>query len=118
VDADGDGVAASVGLVLSMTWIEPRDPAKEADLRAAAHMDHFYHGLFLDGLTTGAWDDDLDGTFDRNRPELADRIDWVGVNYYAKVEVGGLSFSLVPEAPVFDFVVSTGNGGTRQMEAR
>lgn len=103
-DADGDGTATSVGVVMSMTWIEPRDPSKEDDLRAAAHMDHVYHGLFLDGLTAGSWDDDLDGTFDRTRPELADRLDWVGVNYYAKTTVGGISFSLVPEAPVFDFV--------------
>jgi beta-glucosidase/6-phospho-beta-glucosidase/beta-galactosidase len=98
-DANGDGRAAKVGVVLNMAAIHPKDPDKPADHEAAADLDHLYHRLFLDGLTTGDWDDDLDGTFDRKRPDLANRLDYIGVNYYARVEVARLSIRLVEEIP-------------------
>lgn len=106
VDGDGDGDAATVGIVMNMVDIQPKDPTREADVLAAEHMDFVYHRLFLDALTDGAWDDDLDGTFDRTRPELADRLDWLGVNYYNLVEVVSVApFKPLGDAvPVFDFL--------------
>jgi beta-glucosidase/6-phospho-beta-glucosidase/beta-galactosidase len=101
-DADGDGSVASVGLVLNMVAISPKDPTQDDDQLAAAHTDHLYHRVFLDGLTSGDWDDDLDGAFDRRRDDLAGRLDWIGINYYANIVVSGLPFSLVDEVPAFD----------------
>jgi beta-galactosidase len=103
-DADGDGTAASVGIVMNLVDIAPRDPSRDLDLRAADHIRHVYHDVWLGGLTRGDWDDDLDGTFDRVRPELSGRLDWIGVNYYAQVAVGGLPSPLIDEIPAFDFV--------------
>ena len=100
VDADGDGTAAAVGLVLNMAAVHP---VEDDDAQAVEHMDFVYHRVFLDGLTDGAWDDDLDGTFDRTRPELAGRLDFIGVNYYVRVVVRGLPFPLLDEVPVMDF---------------
>ncbi len=94
---------ATVGIVMNMVDITPADPANEADQRAVDHTDYLYHRLYLDAITTGAWDDDLDGVPDRTRPELADRLDVLGINYYNELFVTGLPFPLRPEVPVFDF---------------
>ncbi len=101
IDADGDGVAAQVGVVLNMVAITPKTDSAE-DAEAVTHMDHLYHRLFLEALTTGQWDEDLDGTFDTTRPELADRLEWIGVNYYNEVTVSAW-VPLISEIPVFDF---------------
>jgi beta-galactosidase len=103
-DADGDGAAVTVGLVMNMADVSPRDASRDLDVLAAQHLDHAYHRVWLDGLVSGQWDDDLDGTFDRVRPELAGHLDWIGVNYYAQVAVGGTGSPLIDELPVFDFV--------------
>jgi beta-galactosidase len=103
-DADGDEVSAEVGIVLNMVDIRPGDANDPLDVQGAEHADHIYHRLFLDGLTAGSWDDDLDGTFDRERPELANRLDWIGVNYYNEMIANGLSFPVIEEIPAFDLV--------------
>lgn len=94
---------ATVGVVINMVAITPRDPANEYDVQGVANMDWLYHRLFLEALVDGSWDSDLDGDIDTTRPELAGRLDAIGVNYYNEVEVAGLSFSLYPEIPTFTF---------------
>jgi len=103
VDADGDGRAQEVGIVLNMVDIQPSDPDNPDDQRGADHADYLYHRLYLDALTSGAWDDDLDGIPDRNRPELAGRLDLIGINYYNELTVLGLPFAPVSTVPAFDF---------------
>lgn len=93
---------AEVGIVLNMVSIAPEDPNDPEHVAVAAHMDHLYHRLFLDGVTAGSWDEDLDGTFDTERPELAGRLDYVGVNYYNQVTVRPW-VPLLSGIPVFDF---------------
>jgi beta-glucosidase/6-phospho-beta-glucosidase/beta-galactosidase len=102
-DASGDGVAVSVGIVMNMMAILPRDASVAADVRAADHMDYLYHRLYLDALTAGAWDADLDGVVDSTKLELANTLDFIGVNYYNRVEVTGFPFPLYDDIPVFDF---------------
>jgi beta-galactosidase len=103
-DADGDGVNAEVGIVMNMVAIEPRDPENPLDVQGAAHADYLYHALYLDAVTDGSWDDDLDGTPDRVRPELAGRLDLLGVNYYNRMTVAGFPFAPVEQIPAFDFL--------------
>jgi beta-galactosidase len=103
VDVDGDGANSSVGVVMNMTAIEPADPAKESDVRGAENMNYLYHRLYLDAMTSGAWDEDLDGEPDTVRPELANTLDYIGINYYNRVLVTGFPFPLYKEIPVFDF---------------
>lgn len=106
VDADDDGEALSVGIVLNLVDMFPADADSSGDVSATAHAEHLYHRLFLDGLTEGSWDDDLDGTFDRVRPELAGRLDWLGVNYYNRMDVAWLQGlrPLGDLVPAFDFL--------------
>jgi beta-galactosidase len=102
-DADGDGLSQQVGIVMNFVAITPKDAASEADQRAVAHADYLYHALYLDAMTTGAWDDDLDGIPDRTRPELANRLDVLGINYYNELVVTGLPGPVVADIPALDF---------------
>lgn len=103
-DADGDGAASDIGLVMNFTAIHPSNPEDPDDVAAVERCNYLYHRIFLDAVTQGAWDDDLDGTADRVRPEFADRLDWLGVNYYNELKVTGTSFALLPEVPASTFV--------------
>jgi beta-glucosidase/6-phospho-beta-glucosidase/beta-galactosidase len=103
LDASGDGETSSVGIVMNMTAIDPVDASKDSDLRAVANMDYLYHRLYLDAMTTGAWDADLDGTAESIKPELIGTLDYIGVNYYNQVKVAGFPFPLYEDIPVFDF---------------
>lgn len=104
VDADGDGVPSEVGIVMNMTDITAADPSLDKDVQGAANMDYLYHQLYLDAVTSGAWDADLDGVAETTRPELAGRLDRIGINYYNEVVVTGLGVSVVEQIPVFDFL--------------
>jgi len=103
-DADGDGVEAEVGLVLNMVAMTPADPEDPDDVAAIPHMDWLYHRQFLDGLTDGSVDTDLDGDWDTTDPALADRLDWLGINYYNQVPVNGVGVSFFPQIPTLDFI--------------
>ena len=103
VDADDNGDAASVGLVMNMVALTPKDPTNQADVTATEHVDYLYHSLYLDAVTSGAWDDDLDGVPDRTREDLANRLDVVGINYYNQLEVVGLPMTIIEGLPISDF---------------
>lgn len=103
VDASGDGKEVRVGIVLNMVDIVPSDPESELDLQGAEHMDYLYHRVYVDALTTGAWDPDLDGVVDETRADLADRLDLLGINYYNEVVVTGLPIALAESVPTMDF---------------
>ena len=103
VDANDDGLNAEVGIVMNMISIVPRDETREEDINAAKSMDYLYHRLYLDALTTGAWDADLDGHPEVTRAELAGTLDFIGINYYNQVTVSGFPFSPFEEIPTFNF---------------
>lgn len=100
VDADGDGAPATVGIVMNMVAITPLG---DDDAAAVAHADYLYHSLYLDAITTGAWDDDLDGIPDRTRDDLAGRLDVLGINYYNQLVVDALDAPPFAALPVYDF---------------
>ena len=100
VDADGDGASTTVGLVMNFAAVSPEG---DDDAIAVAHADYLYHALYLDAVTSGAWDDDLDGVPDRTRDDLAGRLDVLGINYYNQLVVDALPGPPFAELPVFDF---------------
>ncbi len=95
VDADGDGVAASIGLSLSVAdWRPARDGAPSddpEDLAARARLVQLYHYVFVDAVRRGMFDANLDGTFDEPHPEWRGKLDWLGVQYYFRAGVTGKS---------------------------
>lgn len=91
IDADGDGIAASVGLSLSVAkWAPARDnlPSDDpADLSAAARINYVYHHLVPKAFLDGGFDSDLDGTIDEPRTDWRGRLDWLGAQYYFRAGV-------------------------------
>ena len=112
IDADGDGIAASVGLTLSVIAWQParnNQPSNDpADIAAAARMDYAYNIFFAKAVYEGGFDSDLDGTFDEQLPEWQGKLDWLGLQYYFS---GGVTartqairqLALTPCYPPIDF---------------
>jgi beta-glucosidase/6-phospho-beta-glucosidase/beta-galactosidase len=45
----------------------------------------------------------VDGVAEEQRPDLAGRLDWLGINYYTRITVRGLQGPIFPGYPRFDF---------------
>lgn len=107
VDADGDGVAAAVGMSLSVAdWEPSRDhepSTNPEDLAARDRLVYVFHYLVADSVQNGTFDPDLDGTADEPHPEWAHTLDWLGVQYYFRSGVTGATalLPLVDLTPCF-----------------
>ena len=93
IDADGDGVAASVGLTKGAAWWFPsRDNERSdhpEDVAAAERISFFYNVLFVKAIIDGAFDPDADGELDEDHPEWRGKLDWLGVQYYFRAGATG-----------------------------
>ncbi len=88
VDADGDGIAASVGVAQNMNYYAP---VSDADTGAAERVRYLLNFVFVDGAMFGKVDFNLDGEYDYTFPTTDRTLDWIGVNYYSITPV--VSFS-------------------------
>lgn len=112
-DNDGDGVAASVGMTLSVAeWAPARDNALSdhpEDVAAAERVRYVFHHLLVDALRGGHFDADLDGEPEEAQPAWAGALDWLGVQFYFRTGVTGKNgllpppLSLTPCYGAFDF---------------
>ncbi len=103
VDADGDGKAAFVGIVYPIAPFRPLDPSNPIDRIAAKNLFYVYNELFLNAVLLGVLDEALDGQGAR-REHLADRADFLGLNYYFSVTVKGEESSVLPDfSPLLTF---------------
>ncbi len=96
VDADSDGKASEVGLVYATAPIEPKDPKNSYDVEAAKNIFYLYNLAFLNAVVKGDLDHDLDGVAE-HRDDLANRMDYLGINYYFLTKIEGGSFAFFPE---------------------
>ncbi|MBA2538322.1 MAG: glycoside hydrolase family 1 protein, partial [Deltaproteobacteria bacterium] len=100
VDADGDGSAAAIGLSVSVAdWQATRNNAPSVDPEDVAARDrllYLFHYLFVDSIRAGTFDANLDGTADEDHPEWADKLDWLGLQYYFRAGVSGKDPLLPP----------------------
>jgi len=82
-DADGDGKKADVGIVYAFSKVEPKTSSPD-DAKAAEDARYFLHDMFMDGAVLGRLDEQWDQGPGKApvRPELANRCDFIGVNYY------------------------------------
>jgi beta-galactosidase len=106
VDADRDGVAATVGLVANLVAFHPKNPASPLDVQGAQHADYIYNRLYLNAVLHGDVDANVNGTIDagEHHPELVGKADFVGVNYYLRATANGLPVSLSTAIPLLDFI--------------
>jgi beta-glucosidase/6-phospho-beta-glucosidase/beta-galactosidase len=95
VDADGDGVASSVGVVYPLVPVEPNDPSAPLDVQAAENVDYLWNRAYLEAVVLGQYDENLDGTT-VERADLKGRMDYVGVNWYSGLRVTGIGVSVLP----------------------
>lgn len=86
VDADGDGEAARVGLTIATTAYQPVDPSDPAHVKAAEASGAPDYS-FVNGVVAGGLDRDLDGVLDEDRPAYANKLDWLGLQYYRDAKV-------------------------------
>ena len=102
VDADGDGVAAHVGFVLSVIdWVPARNgelSEDPADVAATENLRYLYHQVFTDAFVFGQWDGNLDRMIEESeqRPEWAGKIDFLGPQYYFRAGVTDTENTNIP----------------------
>lgn len=111
-DADGDGVAADVGLSLSVgEWAPAKNneiSTDPVDVGARDKVVYVYHHLFVDSILGGTFDANIDGTPDEMLPAIKGKIDWLGAQYYFRTGVTGTNgivpvLNLTPCFGTFDF---------------
>lgn len=107
-DADGDSVASMVGVVFPLTPGLPLDPENPDDVSAAKNFDYLWNRVYLNAVAKGELDADLDGVAEY-REDLANRMDYIGVNYYFRFDIQGIGDDPVwPElSPLFTFNPAT-----------
>jgi beta-galactosidase len=88
VDADGDGKANEVGVVYAMAPVKGADPASDLDKKAAENVFYLFNMVYLNAVAKGDLDADMTGTA-VHRDDLANRMDYIGVNYYTRATVEG-----------------------------
>jgi beta-glucosidase len=95
VDADGDGQNALVGFSLNVNdWSPARDgklSENPDDIAAANNVWYLYHYLIVDAILSGQFDRNLNRMADEDEahPNWAGKLDWLGVQYYARFGVTG-----------------------------
>lgn len=95
VDADGDGDPAFIGLTQTANAFYPYEEGNENEQFAVEHISYVFNDWVMIALTAGDVDVNLDGDSDDvdtvppegHYPELAGRLDFVGVQYYGPVVV-------------------------------
>jgi beta-glucosidase len=91
VDADGDGVAAAVGLSLSVADWEPArhniPSGNPDDLAARDRLVYLFHYMYIDSIVNGTFDPSLTGTPTEPHPEWQGKLDWLGLQYYFRAGV-------------------------------
>lgn len=82
-----------VGLTMSANGLRPETPGNADEEFSADHLSYVYNDWIMNALTTGDLDVNLDRDVDDEgegrHPELADRLEFVGVQYYGPVVVRG-----------------------------
>jgi beta-glucosidase/6-phospho-beta-glucosidase/beta-galactosidase len=111
-DADGDGIAASVGMSLSTEeWVPARNhkvSANPDDIAAQASIEYVFNHLWVDSILGGTFDPTLSGKPSESHPDWKGKIDWLGVQYYSRVGVTASEaffpvVNLTPCLPPLDF---------------
>jgi beta-glucosidase/6-phospho-beta-glucosidase/beta-galactosidase len=112
IDADGDGIAASVGMSLSTEeWVPSRQnkvSTNPEDVAAQSRMNYLFNHLWVDSLLGGTFDPMLTGKPTESQPTWKGKIDWLGVQYYSRVGVTAATaffpvVNLTPCLPPLDF---------------
>jgi beta-glucosidase/6-phospho-beta-glucosidase/beta-galactosidase len=103
-DANGDGKPALVGQAKATSLVLPLNPDKASDVEGAKNYNQLFNATDIDALTTGNLDVNGDGDItdtdmtppEGHYPELANSLDWLGIQYYGPIYVLGAPGSEPP----------------------
>jgi beta-glucosidase/6-phospho-beta-glucosidase/beta-galactosidase len=95
-DADGDGKASEVGVVYAMAPVKADDPTFQQDVTAAENVFYLWNMVYLNAVAKGDLDAELTGQA-VHRDDLANRMDYLGINYYTRITVQGTATPQLPE---------------------
>jgi beta-glucosidase len=92
-DADGDGVNSFVGITMAANEIYPEDPTNPDQVFSAQSISYIFNDWIVQALTSGQLDVNLDGEVndlttsppEQTYAELANRLEFIGVQYYGPV---------------------------------
>jgi beta-glucosidase/6-phospho-beta-glucosidase/beta-galactosidase len=79
-----------------MVPVVAKDPTNPADALAAKNVFYLYNMAFLNAVAGGVLDEDLTGV-GVPHPELAHRMDHLGINYYVRATVEGADGPVLPD---------------------
>lgn len=94
---------AMVGLVPNLAAVQPLDPENPTDVQGAEDGNYVYNEVMLNAAIYGEFDRNLDGVAEEQHPEVAGRMDFLGVNYYTRITFRGLTGPLFADYPKSDF---------------
>lgn len=99
--AAADGPAAFVGFTHNMIPARPANPVNPLDVQAADAWNHFYNKWFPNAVIDGWVDANFDGvkTADEVHPEMAGKVDFLGVQYYGSQPMVGFGVAPLPGFP-------------------
>lgn len=90
VDADGDGIAARVGLTTGTGMARPADPDNAKDVAAAHQAESLATYMAFDAVATGMLDADFDAVPEEHHLDWEGTLDILGLQYYASTMVVGV----------------------------
>ncbi|HTI74538.1 MAG TPA: family 1 glycosylhydrolase [Mycobacterium sp.] len=93
--------AAFVGFANNMIPARPANPVNPNDVLAAQAWNDFYNRWFPNAVINGWVDANLDGiqTPDEIHPEMANKVDFMGVQYYGSQPMQGFGVAPIPGFP-------------------
>ncbi len=92
VKADSDSPSSAyVGLIHNVIPAHPFSESEKLDVQAASFMDNLHNQFFPRAVADGWLDENLNGVKEKGEVMgyLANRLDWLGVNYYTRFVIKG-----------------------------
>jgi beta-galactosidase len=92
---------AFVGFANNMIPARPANPVNPLDVQAADAWNNFYNRWFPNAVVNGWVDANLDGipTPDELHPKMAQKVDFIGVQYYGSQPMQGFGIAPIPGFP-------------------
>lgn len=106
VSADPSLPPATIGTVYNMESVKPYDPTDPADQTAAKNLSYLLNEVFLNATVNGDVDANLDGNV-VHRADLAGRMDFIGINYYAALTAKSAPSAFPDLSPLLTITISS-----------
>jgi beta-galactosidase len=76
--------SAQVGLIQNVSPMFPNNPKHDDDMEASVFASHLHNLYFIEAISEGWLDENLDGLREKNERKsyLRNHLDWIGINYY------------------------------------